>query len=71
MEGDMGRKGGLTNPAPGVDNTVLVFQIPVGLPSLGRGRRVKKGRGILWGTMGACQLSHHGTHYRLGYTSGL
>ena len=25
-----------------MDNTVPFFQIPVGLPSLGRGRRVKK-----------------------------
>ena len=46
MEGDMGRKGGLTNPAPGVDNAVLVFQIPVGLLSLGRGRHVKKNKKI-------------------------
>ena len=28
--------------APGADNTEPVFQIPVGLPSLERGRRVKK-----------------------------
>ena len=42
MEGDMGLKGGLINPAPGTDNTEPVFQIPVGLPSLVRGRRVKK-----------------------------
>ena len=30
----MGRKGG-----PGVDNTVPVFQVPVGLPCLRRGRQ--------------------------------
>ena len=35
--------GGLINPVPGADNTEQVFQIPVGLPSLERGRRVKKG----------------------------
>ena len=29
------------------------------------------GRGIPWGTMGACQLAHHETHYRLGCISGL
>ena len=42
MEGDMGHMGGLINPAPGADNTEPVFQIPVGLPSLKRGRSVKK-----------------------------
>ena len=42
MEGDMGRKGGLTTPAPGVDNTVPVFQIPVGLPSLGVSKKSMK-----------------------------
>ena len=43
MEGDTGHMGGLINPlAPGVDNTELVFQIPVGLPSLERGRHDKK-----------------------------
>ena len=30
--------GGLKNPAQGADNTKSVFQIPVGLPSLERGR---------------------------------
>ena len=40
MKGDMGH--GLINPATGADNTEPVFQIPVGLPSLERGRRVKK-----------------------------
>ena len=44
MVGDMGHMGGLINPAPGEDNTEQVFQIPVGLPSLERGRRVKKGK---------------------------
>ena len=39
----MGLMGGLINPVPGADNTELVFQIPVGLISLERGRRVKKG----------------------------
>ena len=42
MEADMGNMGGLINPAPGADNTEPVFQIPVGLPSLERGCRVKK-----------------------------
>ena len=42
MEGDIGHMGGLINPAPGGDNTEPVFQIPVGLSSLERGRRVKK-----------------------------
>ena len=38
----MGHMGGLINPRPGADNTEPVFQIPVGLPSLKRGRCVKK-----------------------------
>ena len=38
MAGDMGHMGGLISP-----DTELFFQIPVGLPSLERGRRVKKG----------------------------
>ena len=38
MAGDMGHMGGLISP-----NTKLFFQIPVGLPSLERRRRVKKG----------------------------
>ena len=38
----MGHMGGLINPAQGADNTELVFQIPVGLPSLEIGCRVKK-----------------------------
>ena len=43
MEGDTGHMGGLISPlAPGADNTEPVFQIPVGLPSLERGRHVKK-----------------------------
>ena len=43
MVGDMGHMSGLINPRPGgADNTELVFQIPVGLPSLERERRVKK-----------------------------
>ena len=43
MVGDMGHMGGLINHAPGADNTEPVFQIPVGLPNLERGRRDKKG----------------------------
>ena len=43
-----GFMGGLITPAPGADNTEPVFQIPVGLPSLERGRRVKKRR--RWGS---------------------
>ena len=39
----MEHMGGLINPVPDADNTKPVFQIPVGLPSLERGRRVKKG----------------------------
>ena len=42
MVGDMGHMDGLITPALGADNTEPVFQIPVGLPSLERGRRVKK-----------------------------
>ena len=38
----MGHMGGLITPAPGADNTEPVFQIPAGLPSLKRGRLVKK-----------------------------
>ena len=40
----MGHMGGLINSAPGMDNTEPVFQIPVGLPSLERGRGVKKSK---------------------------
>ena len=42
MVGDMGHMGRLINPRPAADNTEPVFQIEVGLPSLVRGRRVKK-----------------------------
>ena len=42
MAGDMRHKGGLKKTAPGADNSEPIFQIPVGLPSLVRGRRVKK-----------------------------
>ena len=38
----MGHMGGLINSRAGADNTEPVFQIPVGLPGLERGRRVKK-----------------------------
>ena len=38
----MGHMGSLINPALGEDNTEPLFQILVGLPSLKRGRRVKK-----------------------------
>ena len=34
----------LKKPAPGADNTEPVFQIPAALPSIERGRRVKKDR---------------------------
>ena len=34
--------GGLKKPRPGAENTEPVFQIPVGLPSLERGRRIQK-----------------------------
>ena len=43
MEGDMGRKGS-NKPPPGRGQYRAGFSIPVGLPSLGRGRRVKKSR---------------------------
>ena len=42
MEGDMGHLGGLINPRPGRGQYRAGFSIPVGLPSLERGRRVKK-----------------------------
>ena len=38
----MGHMGGLKKTRPEADNTEPVFQIPVGLPSLERGRHVKK-----------------------------
>ena len=41
--GDAGHKDGLTNPCPWPDNTEPVFQTPVRLPSLERGRHDKKG----------------------------
>ena len=49
----MGHMGGLINPAPGVDNTEPVFQIPVGLPSLERGRHKK-------GSLFCINFSSHG-----------
>ena len=45
---------------------VIVFAFPVGSDNIW-----PIGRGIPWGTIDACQLSHHGAHYRLGYISGL
>ena len=42
MIGDVGHKGGLTNPRPWRGQCRTGFSIPVGLPSLARGRHVKK-----------------------------
>ena len=42
MVGDMGLTSGLKKSAPGVEDAEPVFQIPVGLPCLERGRLIKK-----------------------------
>ena len=42
MAGGMGHTGGLTNPAPGVEDAEPVILIPVGLSCLKRGRLLKK-----------------------------
>ena len=44
----------------------MLFALPVGGVNIW-----PIGWGISWGTMDACQLSHHGTNYSLGCISGL